>query len=478
MINVWSSLGIFLYDLVNTFIILYLIFVIVFYFVLFCVSAKKLRGERGAQFVESYQDLLHSSFTAPLSIIVPAYNEEAGIIGSIRSLLSINYSQYEIIVVNDGSKDSTLEKILEEFDMIEIRHKVIRETIKTKPVRKVFVSRKYSNKLFMIDKENGGKADALNAGINLAKYPYFVSLDGDTVLDPQAFLKVMKPVLESSIGEEIIATGGTVGIANGCRIERGQIKEVSLSSHPLVVMQVIEYLRAFLMGRIGLSHYNLLLIVSGAFGVFRKDWVMECGGYKTNTVGEDMELVIRLHRMIKEKKTNARIVYIPDPVCWTEAPEDIHTLRKQRTRWHRGLYESLWNHKKLIFNPKYKGIGLIAMPYFLIIELFGPAIELVGYLCFLGGLILGKIYLQFSLVLLILMILYGSFLSVGAVLLEEWRLRKYPYVSDLTRLFFYALSETFWYRPLMTFWRFQGLLQAMRGKNLGWGEMRRKGVSQ
>lgn len=478
MTNDWSAFGIFLYDLINAIIIFYLMFVIVFYFVLFWVSARKLRGEMGIKSVESYHDLLHSSFTAPLSIIVPAYNEEAGIIGSIRSLLSINYSQYEIIVVNDGSKDLTLEKVLKEFDMIEVRHKVVRETIKTKPVRKIFVSRKHSNKLFVIDKENGGKADALNAGINLARYPYFASLDGDTVLDPQAFLKVMKPVLESSMGEEIIATGGTVGIANGCRIERGQIMDVALSSHPLVVMQVIEYLRAFLMGRIGLSHYNLLLIVSGAFGVFRKDWVMECGGYKTNTVGEDMELVVRLHQRIKKKKANARIVYIPDPVCWTEAPEDIAMLRRQRTRWHRGLYESLWNHKKMIFNPKYKGIGLIAMPYFLIIELFGPAIELLGYVCFLTGLVLGQIYLQFSLLLLILMILYGSFLSVGAVLLEEWRLRKYPYISDLTRLFFYALSETFWYRPLMTFWRFQGLLQAMRGKKQGWGEMSRKGVSQ
>jgi cellulose synthase/poly-beta-1,6-N-acetylglucosamine synthase-like glycosyltransferase len=316
----------------------------------------------------------------------------------------------------------------------------------------------------------------LNVGINLSKYPYFVSLDGDTVLDEHAFIKIMKPIVEARPGEEIIATGGSVGIANGSTIQSGHLsdRDVALSRNKLVVMQVIEYMRAFLMGRIGLSKYNLLLIVSGAFGVFKKSWVIEVGGYEVGTVGEDMELVVRLHRLIKEKKSKGRIIYIPDPVCWTEAPEELPVLHRQRTRWHRGLFESLWKHKKMLLNPRYGAIGMVSMPYFLFVELLGPVVELIGYLCIIFGYMLELVNLEYAFILFIVMLLYGSFLSMGAVLLEEWGMRKYSRMSDLVRLFFFALSESFWYRPLMTLWRFEGLIQAISGRSYGWGEMTRK----
>ncbi|HZG72341.1 MAG TPA: glycosyltransferase family 2 protein, partial [Chondromyces sp.] len=277
----------------------------------------------------------------------------------------------------------------------------------------------------------------------------------------------------------IIASGGTVAIANDCPIERGELKpeDIVLSRKPLVVMQVIEYMRAFLLGRIGLSQYNLLLIISGAFGVFKTDWVVRAGGYKTDTVGEDMELVVRLHRMIREEKSKARIIYTPDPVCYTEAPEELSILHRQRTRWHRGTFESLWNHHNMIFNPRYGGVGLVSMPYFLFVELLGTVIELVGYLAIIFGVFFGGIYIKFALLLFILMLLYGSFLSMGAVLLEEWLTKRYQKPEELTRLMLFALSEAFWYRPIMTIWRFQGLIQAIRGKKHGWGEMTRKGVS-
>jgi cellulose synthase/poly-beta-1,6-N-acetylglucosamine synthase-like glycosyltransferase len=325
----------------------------------------------------------------------------------------------------------------------------------------------------VLDKENGGKADSLNAGINCSKYPYFCSLDGDSIIERNAFLKVLKPLIESD--DEVIASGGSVRIANGCDIQNGELVKIGLSNKPLVVMQVIEYLRAFLTGRVGLSQNNLLLIVSGAFGVFSKKWVVEAGGY-AHTVGEDMELVVRLHRLIKEKKANKKIIYVPDPVCWTEAPESMKFLRRQRKRWHRGLFDSLWKHKKLLFNPKYGSIGMFAMPYFFFIEFLGPLIELIGYIILIIFLLTGSIYIEYALLFFVLALIYGSIYSMAAVLLEEWTMERYPKVKHLTILFFISLTETFWYRPLTVLWRVEGMVETVIGKK-GWGEMVRKGVS-
>lgn len=421
---------------------------------------------------EPYEEMLDVSYTKPISILVPAYNEEAGILATVRSLLSIEYPEYEIVVINDGSTDDTLERLKKDFDLIAIR-RVIREQLKTKRVRAVYRSRKFSH-LFVIDKENGGKADALNAGINFSTYPYVCSMDGDSVIERRAFLKVMKPIVDSD--EDVIASGGSVRIANGCDIEKGEVVRIGLSRHPLVIMQVIEYLRAFLMGRIGLSRHNLLLIVSGAFGAFSKQWVIRAGGY-AHTVGEDMELVVRLHRLIKETKANKKIVYVPDPVCWTEAPESMTDLRKQRRRWHRGLFESLWLHRRMWFNPRYGSIGLVSMPYFLLIEFLGPVIELFGYILMIVSLILGDVYIEFAILLFLISVLYGSIFSMAAVLLEEWTVRKFSSVSDVVYLFFYSFTETLWYRPLTVLWRCEGIIDVLL-KRKGWGKMKRKGVSK
>jgi cellulose synthase/poly-beta-1,6-N-acetylglucosamine synthase-like glycosyltransferase len=455
------------------FIMVYMLIVITFYSVVMLISVIQLRKEYKLDRDKSYNDYTEDIYTKPVSIIVPAFNEEAGIVHSIRSLLSINYPVFEIVVVNDGSSDSTLDRMIEHYDMKEI-HKVIRRQVESRPIKKVYQSQVLPS-LFMIDKDNGGKADALNAGLNFSHYPYVCSLDGDSVLEKDAFLKVMKPIIDSS--EEVIASGGSIRIANGCEIRNGEVQKIGLSSNPLVIMQVIEYLRAFLMGRIGLSRHNLLLIISGAFGVFSKQWVVQAGGYRTDTVGEDMELVVRIHRLLKETGTKKRIVYVPDPVCWTEVPESMKYLRRQRRRWHRGLFESLWIHRKLMFNPKYRQIGFISFPYFWIVEFFGPIVELSGYLYIVFLLFAGGIYLEFAILIFLLSCLYGSLFSAFAILLEEWSLRKYPRISDLLKLFIYSLTETLWYRPLTVFWRCQGIWQMIRGER-GWGEMKRKGVSQ
>ncbi|MCA1029823.1 glycosyltransferase [Bacillus timonensis] len=448
-----------------------MLFVVLFYTTMLIISLFQLRRSYQLDDVEHYEDLLHVSYTKPISILVPAYNESAGIYSSVRSLLSIEYPEYEIIVVNDGSTDDTLEKLIEKFQLVKT-NRVIRQQLETKQVNAVYRSKIYDH-LYVVDKINGGKADALNVGINVSNFPYFCSIDGDSVLERDAFLKVMKPIIESD--GDVIASGGSIRIANGCEIDSGEIVKIGLSNKPLVVMQVIEYLRAFLMGRIGLSKHNLLLIVSGAFGVFSKQWVIEAGGY-AHTVGEDMELVVRLHRLIKERNVDKRIIYVADPVCWTEAPESMKFLRRQRSRWHRGLFESLWTHRKLMFNPKYGSIGFVSMPYFFFIEFLGPVIELSGYLMMIISIFLGGVYIEFAILLFLLSILYGSMFSMAAVLLEEWSLRKFPKVSDIIRLFLYSMTETLWYRPLTVLWRCEGIYHLLIRKR-GWGEMVRKGVS-
>ncbi|MFC0045962.1 glycosyltransferase family 2 protein [Metabacillus iocasae] len=449
-----------------------MVIVVAFYLLMLFISLFQIRKQYGLDNEEPYEDLLEVSYTKPLSILVPAYNESAGIIASVRSLLSIEYSEYEIIVINDGSTDDTMQRLIQQYDLVKV-NRVIKKAIDTKEVKAVYQSKLYDY-LYVVDKVNGGKSDALNVGINLSNFPYFCSIDGDSILERDAFLKVMKPIIDS--GEEVIASGGSVRIANGCRIENGSIVSIGLSSRPIVIMQVIEYLRAFLMGRIGLSRHNLLLIVSGAFGVFSKKWVIDAGGY-SHTVGEDMELVVRLHRLVKEKKANKKIVYIADPVCWTEAPEELTFLRRQRNRWHRGLFESLWTHKKLILNPKYGSIGMVSMPYFLFIEFLGPVVELIGYLYMIASFIVGGIYVEFTYLLFLLLVIYGSMYSMVAVLLEEWSMRRFPKVKHIVKLFFFSMTESFWYRPMTVLWRCQGIVDVLRKKN-GWGDMQRKGVSQ
>lgn len=452
---------------------IYMIIVIAFYTVILFFSTLQVRKQYRLNRTEPYENYLDESFTRPVSVIVPAYNEEVGVVQSVRSLLTINYPQFEIIVVNDGSKDHTLALMLEKYEMVKV-DKVVRKKLQTEEIRAIYQSKTLPN-LYIIDKKNGGKADALNAGLNLSHYPYFCSIDGDSVLESDAFLKVMKPIIDS--GEDVIASGGSVRIANGCDIRNGSLVKVGLSNAPIVVMQVIEYLRAFLMGRIGLSRHNLLLIISGAFGVFSKHWVLEAGGYKRNTVGEDMELVVRLHCLIKERGLKKKIVYVPDPVCWTEVPESFSVLRSQRRRWHKGLFESLWSHRKVTFNPKYGAIGFVSFPYFWIVEFFGPIVELSGYLFILFALFTGGVYIEFAILLFLLSALYGSVFSMASVLLEEWSLRKYPKVSDIVKLFLFAVTETLWYRPLTVLWRCEGIWQIIR-RDHSWGEMKRKGVSK
>lgn len=450
----------------------YMLFSSLSYLFLFFFAYRKVNREKGLDIKESIEDIAGNSQTFPVSVLVPAYNEETGIVSTVRSLLALDYPEREIIIIDDGSKDETAEKVVTEFKMKKIPF-AVRSHIATAGIIEV-----YQSKLFpyikLIKKENGGKADALNAGINLSIYPYFCAIDGDCVLESDALLKTMKPIIETD--GKVVATGGSIRIANGSTISRSKVDEVNLPRGPIVLMQIIEYFRAFLIGRLGLSQMNILLIVSGAFGVFNKERVIAIGGYNRNTVGEDMELVVRLHRRLKEEKLRNRIAYIPDPVCWTEAPESMDVLHSQRVRWQRGLTETLWMHKKMFLNPKYGAVGLFSFPYFVLVELFGSLFELMGYLVIFGGFFLGLVEPQNAGILFLVTVFYGSLISSLAVLLEEMTLHKYPKLSHLMKLFFWALTESFWYRPIMVIWRVEGFFKSFR-KNQQWGDMKRKGIS-
>jgi cellulose synthase/poly-beta-1,6-N-acetylglucosamine synthase-like glycosyltransferase len=462
-----------IFDYLGLAIFIYMVGASLFYLILFIFSFIILRREKGLNKQAPYEDLLISEDTKPISILVPAYNEESGIVSSVRSLLSMNYKEYEIIVINDGSTDQTLEKMIESYQMVETSM-TIRNQVPSNKIKAVYRSALFDN-LVLVNKVNGGKSDALNAGINASLYPYICTIDGDSLLEQDALLKVMKPIIDSN--EQVIATGGSVRIANGCLVERGEVMNVRLPRNPIVILQIIEYLRAFLIGRVGLSRHNLLLIISGAFGVFNKSWVVKAGGYERGTVGEDMELVVRLHKLIAEENSDKQMQYIPDPVCWTEAPESISILSRQRTRWQRGLFETLRTHKNMMLNPKYKKVGLISMPYFLLIELFGAVIEGLAYIYIISGLVFTFISLEISFLLLLVTWFYGCYISMCGVLLEEWSLRRYPKKRHLLTLFMYASTEMFWYRPLTIWWRLQGIWQGFR-KRSDWGVMTRKGVSK
>ncbi|MBP2028960.1 cellulose synthase/poly-beta-1,6-N-acetylglucosamine synthase-like glycosyltransferase [Acetoanaerobium pronyense] len=452
----------------NYFILYYLIIVNLIYTLLFILSIGALYIHRQKNKYWSYDDMMVSSYTPPLSIIVPCYNEAETITDNIKALLSLEYSEFELVIVNDGSKDDTLEIIKKEFGFKKI-DMPYKHQIKTKEVKNIYLSTTIDN-IILLDKENGGKADALNAGINMANYPLITAIDADSIIERNSLVKVVRPFVEDP---SVIISGGVVRPVNDVVIDKGFIEKIKLGEKALVRFQIVEYLRAFLFGRIGWGTINCLMIISGAFGVFNKKIVIDAGGYSEDTIGEDMELVVKIHRKMKENKKKYRIVFVPDPVCWTQVPEDLKTLKNQRKRWHKGLMDAMLNHTKMLLNPRYGLVGIIAMPYYFFIEMLGPVIEIVGYISFILSFWFGIISFEFALAFFGFAVVYGVFLSSGAILLDEYNFKKYDGVKDYLVLMIYSVLENFGYRQMTTWWRFVSFWQYRRNKNK-WGEMKRK----
>lgn len=422
--------------------------------------------------------LFREGILPSISIIAPAYSEEASIIESTSSLLNLKYPDYELIVVNDGSPDDTLNTLinyygLEKYDIFFDRF------LDTKPIRGIYINKNIP-KLLVVDKENGGKADSLNAGINLSRKDYFCGIDADSLLEPEALLKATSLMLDSE--REMAAVGGNIFPVNGCSVDKGALTKIRIPKHFVALGQTIEYLRAFMAGRIGWAYMKALLIISGAFGIFNKKRIHEIGGYLTesgkyhkDTVGEDMELVVRLSRHLYERKVKHVINYSFNANCWTEVPESYKILHSQRDRWHRGLLDIVSFHRKLIFNPAFGVVGLVAMPYYFIFEMIGPLIEFQGYIMVFVGALLGMLNPFIALLLFISTIMLGVLVSVSALLIAEKNVNYFS-VKEFFVLLGFAIFENFGLRQLISFWRVIGYFSALK-KPKGWGKMVRKGFS-
>lgn len=405
-------------------------------------------------------------YTKPISILVPAYNEQETVIANIQSLLELEYPLFEVVLINDGSTDETLKRVIEHFNLRYIEEE-INEEIPCNEIKAVYSSFELSN-LIVVDKVNGGKSDALNAGVNISRYPLFCAIDADCIIEKDALLRIVKPFLKY---DDMIAVGGFVRIANGCTIKKGKLIEAKLPSKLVENFQIIEYFRAFLTSRVGWENLNSLLIISGAFGLFKKSAVIAVGGYK-KTIGEDMELTLNMHEHFRNKKIPYKINFASDAVCWTQAPDTLRDLRGQRIRWHRGLMDSLGNHKKMMFNPRYGTVGLFSLPYFFLVELLGPVVETFGYALLIVSIITGMLS-PFFLAIFAMAYLFGILFSLTAILFEELSYNRYKGKREMLSLIGVSFLEQLSYRQITIFWRFLAFFNYKKGSKT-WGKIKRK----
>ncbi len=455
---------------VDSGILVYFVFLNSCYLLLLLLAIPEIWEQTRLAEDEDLVHLLQTDAPPPISVLVPAYNESATIEASLTAILTLDYRTYEVVVINDGSKDDTLERLRAAFDLYEVP-RIHPESVKTMPIRGQYRSRTRP-RLLVIDKENGGKADALNAGINAARWPLVIAVDADTLIEPDAMIRLTRPFL---LGRNVAAVGGTVRVANGSVVKDGRVLDARVPHRFLPGVQVVEYLRAFLFGRMGWNRLGGNLIISGAFGLFRKDYLLAIGGYSKDSVVEDFDVVVRLHRYLLEQKIPYIVTFVPDPVAWTEVPDTGRVLGSQRERWHRGLLLTMWQYRSMLFNPRYGRVGMLAIPFFTFGEGLAPLVEVTGYVATIAGLALGIIDVPFALLFVLVAWGYGMLLSVWAVVLEEIGFRRYERWSDLLRLLVYATLENFGYRQRTVWWRLRAFVSAFRRGRQGWGEMVRKG---
>ena len=440
-----------------------------FYALLLLVASRELTLHLQRIWHENRSRLLGSRLAPSVSVIAPAYNEEATIDESVRALLTLHYANLEVVVVNDGSSDDTLDVLRKRFDLVPV-HNLVWRRIDTKPVRALYRSRTHPN-LLVADKVNGGKADALNVGLNLATGDLVCAIDADTLIEADALQRMVRPFLSD---DSVVAAGGTIRVVNGSVVHGGRVTEVRVPRRLLAGVQTVEYLRAFFFGRLGWNGLGGNLVISGAFGLFRCDAVIDVGGYTDGTVGEDMELVLKLRRRAYERGTPCRIEFIPDCVAWTEVPESLRALGRQRDRWHRGLADVLVRHRAMLLNPRYGSAGLLALPYFVFVELLGPLVELLGLVGLATAIALGVLDTSFALLFFAVAYGLGLLMSAAAILLEELGFHRHRRLRDRFLLIAWALVEGIGYRPLTVVWRLRGLVRFLLGRT-DWGRMERRG---
>lgn len=470
----WSIVGEWAVDLLTWGIFCYSVLILLGYLLIAFYSIGETRRHILKNSFTDYRMLASSPDLPGIAILAPAYNEGANIIENVRSLLSLHYFNMQLIVVNDGSKDDSLDKLIQAYDLI-LTDEPYHAAIATKPVRGIYRSKNpVYRKLTVVDKVNGGKADALNVGINVASQPYLVCIDVDCVLEQDALLRLMKPFMEET-KKRVIATGGVVRIANSCVIHNGKLVEVNLPKKFIARVQTLEYIRAFLLGRMAWSRLDGLLLISGAFGAFDREIVLACGGYNHKTVGEDMELVVRMRRYMAERKLPYKVAYIPDPLCWTEAPESYKILGRQRNRWTRGTIETLKMHRVMFFNPRYGILGMLSYPYWFFFEFLAPLVEFFGLVWFLILCVAGLVSWPFFFGLLLFIFSFGFLYSLFAVLMEVLTYHQYKRRRELYQLVLTAFLEPFVFHPFVVWSAIRGNIDILRKKS-SWGEMTRTGL--
>ena len=450
-------------------VLLYFLAVNGWYLVLLVSSLLELRQHMLLIADESRHLLLSSTLSPTISILAPAYNEEATIEVSLRALLALHYPSLEVIVISDGSKDRTVQVLIEKFDLVPVKT-IYERKIETKPVRTLYRSSTYPA-LVVVDKENGGKADALNVGLSFARGDLVCAMDADTLIEQDGLQRMVRPFLYAT---DVVATGGTIRVVNGSQVKHGRVEKTAVPTNLLAGVQVVEYLRAFLFGRLGWNRLGGNIIISGAFGLFQREAVLNAGGYLHDTVGEDMELVVRLKRLSYENGGPDKIAFVPDPVAWTEVPESTKVLGRQRDRWHRGLADVLWRHRGMLLNPRYGVTGLFVYPYYAFVELLAPLIEAVGLLSLVLGLIFGVVDWTFAGLFYLTAYGLGTALTAFTLILEDLSFHRYNSFRDRALLFWWSLMENMGYRQLTVWWRLRGLWKFIRGRK-DWGAMERKG---
>jgi len=451
--------------------LVYLALVNTFYLVLLGAACIELQRHKRRIWHEQRERVLGSPVAPRLSILAPAYNEEATVAQSVRALLNLSYPGLEVVLVNDGSSDATLDVLRREFDLAPI-HPIFRRQVDHQVVRALYRSRQKPG-LVVVDKLNGGKADALNAGLNVAGGELICAMDADTLIEPDGLLRMVRPFLYRN---DVVAVGGTIRVANNCDVAAGRVVTPRVPTRPLAGIQVVEYLRAFLFGRCGWNRLGGNLIVSGAFGLFRRDAMIGAGGYNHDTVGEDMELVVRLRRRGYECNAPRRVEFIPDPVAWTEVPDTLRVLGRQRDRWHRGLADVMWRHRGVALRSRYGSLGLVAYPLFVLTDLLPPVLEMIGLMVVAVGVAVGQLQLDFLILFALVVYGYGLVLNAVSLLLEELSFARYPRLADRLLLVIWMALEHVGYRQIRSFWAVRGIWKYIRG-NRDWGTMTREGFA-
>lgn len=454
---------------VGIFFVLYMIGYASFLFLAVAVGSATLYQLKRRSYLKN--ELLQEYYV-PVSIVVPAYNEQVTIEATIRSLLSLKYKLYEIIIVDDGSSDDTAQVLIDAFRMHRIARPIHR-SIPCRPEREVFESQAFQVPITLIRKENGGKADALNMGINAAKYPYFVCMDADSVLQYDSLEKIVRPVLKEG---DVVAVGGAVRPGNGAVLRDGRLISYHMPGKLLPCMQVLEYDRSFLAARILFDRFNGSIIISGAFGLFKKSVVIDAGGYDPTTMGEDMELVVKLHVFCREHNIPYRIRYATDAVCWTQAPEHLRDLCRQRRRWHIGLFDTMTRHRRILANPKYGLVGFVSYLYFLIYELFSPYIELFGVATMLLAFAVDLINVPFMILFFLVYVVYSSVLSLTAFFARIHTVDLKLSLSDVVKAVGLCVVELSFLRFILA-WVRAGALIGYRKKRHAWGQIQRKEIN-